>query len=608
MALVPLDLKAGFYRNGTDLDAANRWRDGSLVRWRDGSLRPVGGWQEFKTGFSTNPVRGAHAWESLGGTSYFAGGSYNELKASTGGGVVFDITPTVMAAGRENAAQNVGFSGGFYGTGYYGTQRPSTGTYSEASTWSLDNFGQYLLGVHFDTGTLVEWQLGSSTVAAPVANAPTNNLGLVVTEERFVFLLGAGGNPRKVAFSDKETNTVWTPAATNEAGDIELATNGQIMQGLKTKGQTLIITDTDAHVMRYLGPPYVYSASRVGTSCGAVSRMSAVDTDMGAFWMGQKGFFGFDGNSVKEIPCEVHDYVFDNINVNQQSKIWAFSNTEFSEIWWFYPSEDSLEIDRYVAFDLLEGHWLIGNLSRTSGVSRGVFRNPLLSGERVGTITYNVTVANDGGNKYFISSYSGSAPTLSLKKGNTYIFDQSAASNATHPLKFSTTANGTHGGGTAYTTGVTVVGTAGQAGSYVQIVVSDSTPSTLYYYCVNHSNMGGTINIIEPVTIFNHESGLNYDNGSVFCETGPISIGAGDQISKVTEVIPDEVTQGDVDLKFKTRFYPNAPETTHGPFNPSNPTSVRFSGRQIRMRVDGDQLAAWRVGTMRLEIKAGGRR
>jgi len=611
MSLLPIKLKAGFYRNGTDFDASNRWRDGSLVRWRDGSLRPIGGWQPFKSGFCANPIRGAHAWEANDGTAYFAAGSYNELTAMTGAGTAYDITPATMSTGREDAAQNLGFGGGFYGTGFFGTQRPSTGTYSEATSWSLDNFGQYLVGVHYDTGTLVEWQLSPSAIAVPVSNAPTNNLGLVVTEERFIFLLGAGGDPRKVQWCDKEANTTWTPAATNEAGDITLQTSGQIMQGLKTRGQTLIITDTDAFSAKYIGPPYVYGFDRVGTSCGAVSRMSAVDTDMGVFWMGQKGFFRFDGNTVQEMPCEVYDYIFDDINVNQQSKIWALSNTEFSEVWWFYPSSNSLEIDRYVAFDLLENHWLIGNLARTGGVSRGVFRTPIMGGELAETITYAVTVASGTnsygtGNKYFIDG--SVSPTLTLKKGNTYKFDQSDATNATHPLQFSTTANGGHGGGSAYTTGVTVVGTAGSAGAYVQIVVSDSTPSTLHYYCTNHSGMGGTANVIEPVVIYNHEQGLNYDSGSVFCETGPISIGNGDQIAKVTEVLPDELTQGDVDLKFKTRFYPNDTETTHGPYNPSNPTSLRFTGRQMRMRVEGDRATAWRVGTMRLETKAGGRR
>ena len=411
-----------------------------------------------------------------------------------------------------------------------------------------------------------------------------------------------------MGLSDKENNTVWTPAATNEAGDIDLQTTGQIMQGLKTRGQTLIITDSDAFAAKYIGPPYVYGFDRVGTSCGAVSRMSAVDTDMGAFWMGQKGFFTFDGNSIKELSCEVHDYVFDDINVNQQSKIWGFSNAEFSEVWWFYPSAGSLEIDRYVALDLLENHWLIGDLSRTGGVPRGVFRTPLMGGERAETITYDVTVADDGGNKYFLSGYSGSAPTISLKKGNTYIFDQSDATNSTHPIQFSTTSDGTHGGGSAYSSGVTSVGTAGSAGSYVQIVVSDSTPSTLYYYCVNHSGMGGTANVIEPVVIYNHEQGLNYDSGSVFCETGPVSIGNGDNIMYVTSVIPDEKTQGDVNMTFKTRYHPNDTETSHGPFAPANPTDARFSGRQIRMRVDGTNATNWRVGTMRLETRTGGTR
>ena len=603
MPLVPLKLQAGFYRNGTEFDASNRWRDGSLVRWRDGSLRPIGGWQERKTGFCTNPVRGAHAWESNGGTAYFAGGSYNELKVMTGAGVVTTLTHATVGSGSEDAAVNLGYGGGFYGLGYYGTTRPTTGSYSEASTWSLDNFGEQLVAVPSWSGNLYVWDLNPNGTLLYVAVAPPNNLGLVVTEERFLFALGAGGDPRKVAWCDKEDISTWTASATTESGDIILQTSGQIMQGIRTRGQTLIITDTDAHSAKYIGPPYVYGFDRVGTACGAVSRMSAVDTDMGAFWMGQKGFFMFDGNSVRELPCDVHDYVFDDLNVNQQSKIWGFSNTEFSEIWWFYPSTSSTEIDRYVAYDLLENHWLTGNLSRTGGVQRGVFRNPILCGENVQTITYNVTVADDGGNKYYINpGYSGSAPTISLIKGNTYIFDQSDSSNDGHPLRFSATSDGTHGGGSEYTTGVTVVG------STTQIVISDSTPSTLYYYCSNHSQMGGTANIVEPVIVYNHEQGLNYDGGSVFCETGPISLGNGDQIARVTQVIPDEKTQGDVDLKFKTRFHPNNTETTHGPFNPANPTSVRFSGRQVRMRVEGDRLAAWRVGAMRLEMKPGGRR
>ena len=106
--------------------------------------------------------------------------------------------------------------------------------------------------------------------------------------------------------------------------------------------------------------------------------------------------------------------------------------------------------------------------------------------------TYAVTVVSDSGNKYRFDGFGTSAVTIRLAKGGTYIFDQSDSSNAGHPLRFSATSNGTHGGGTEYTTGVTTAGTPGQAGAYTQIVVDASAP-VLYYYCTNHSGMGGQV-------------------------------------------------------------------------------------------------------------------
>jgi hypothetical protein len=446
--------------------------------------------------------------------------------------------------------------------------------------------------------------LKKHTVAEVVDNAPINNLGVIVTEERFIFALGAENNSRLIKWCDREDRNTWTPLATNEAGDIELQTSGQILCAVRSRGSTVVITDFDCHQATYVGPPYVYSFQRVGTNCGAVSRKSAVTTDRGVYWYGQENFFYFDGNQVQVLPCDVHDYVFRDFNTTQQSKVWGFVNGTHQEIWWFYPSGNSTETDRYVAYNFMEGHWLVGELERTAGVSRGVFAYPILAGKNENlTYTYTTTVVSDGGNKYSFAELDGNAPELSLQRGNTYVFDLSDSSNSGHPLAFKTSDH------QAYTTGVTTTGTAGTDGAKVTITVASDAPDFLRYYCTVHGNdMGNIIAVSDPAILYDHEVGHGYSGKTVFAETGPISIGAGDQIAKVNSIVPDEKTQGDVRMTFKTRFHPNDTERSYGPFDPTNPTSARFSGRQVRMRVEQDQAVDWRVGIMRLETVAGGRR
>ena len=112
------------------------------------------------------------------------------------------------------------------------------------------------------------------------------------------------------------------------------------------------------------------TVSAAASIVAAISRKAAAVSEAGAFWMGRGGFFTYAGGAVQAIACDVRDFVFNDLNRSQQSKVHAVANAEFGEIWWFYPGDDSTECNRYVAYNYREGHWLIGAIDRTSRLMR----------------------------------------------------------------------------------------------------------------------------------------------------------------------------------------------------------------------------------------------
>ena len=393
MPLISLDIPAGVVNHGTESQSAGRWRDANLMRWENGSLRTIGGWRQKEDRTDSNNTVGVTlgsgqiarrmlSWKDNSGNAHLACGTNDALFAINESGTVSDITPSTFVAGGQSANQNISYGGFAYGKGAYGVERPSGGVILEASTWSLDSWGEYLVGVSSNDGRLFQWQLNANNEAALVTQAPNGARAMVVTEERFVFMLCAGAtsgttNLRRIAWCDQEDLTQWTPAATNQAGDFELATTGEIMLGIGTRGRTLILTTVDAFTATYQAPPTVYGFEKVGTDCGAISRHCAVSLDEGAFWMGTNGFFVYNGSVVQDLPCDVHDHVFKNMNINQRSKTASVHNGQHNEVWWFYPSNESTENDSYVIYDYKEGHWNIGKIERTAGVDAGIFAHPI---------------------------------------------------------------------------------------------------------------------------------------------------------------------------------------------------------------------------------------
>ena len=493
MALVPLRIPPGVYRNGTEYQTSGRWFDANLVRWFEGTLRPIGGWRKRSASQLTGSCRGLITWRDNSGDRWIAAGTNSKLYAMNEAGTLKDITPTGLTVGIADAATKTGYGYSTYGNFAYGVARPDTGSVTPATTWSLDTWGEYLVACSDADGKLYEWQLGFSTptLAAVITNAPTGCNAVMTTAERFVFALGAGGDPRKVQWCDQENNTVWTPAATNQAGSFELITVGSLKAGKRVRGVNLLFTDVDVHVGTYIGLPYVYSFEKAGSGCGLISSQAVAAIDTAAIWMSNSGFWVYDGY-VKPLACDVGDYIFQNINANQVSKVYAVHNSKYGEIIWFYPSNASNENDSYVTYNYRENHWAIGSMSRTAGTDRGVYLNPLM-------------------------------------------------------------------------------------------VSADSY-------------------------IYEHEVGFAYDSVAPFVESGPVEIQPGENIMNVRQLIPDEQTLGEVVVSFKTRMYPTATETTYGPYSASEPTSVRFSARQVKIRYTGAVLGDWRVGLNRLDVTPAGKR
>lgn len=499
MPYIPLKIPPGVARLGTDYVAKGRWTDTNLVRWYEGVLQAVGAWLPMRD------PNAAHAVINVGGQIHGVVGWRSNI-----GGAYIAVGARASATLLKNissiyAVKEVITPSGFVAMDVTGR-------------WALDAFGEDIVAVGSTAslgGTIYYYDLSVGGLMVALANAPTA-WSVVVTPERFVFALGAAGDSRAISWSDQESPTTWAPAVTNQAGDFQLVGAGRLMSGRRARNETLLWTDTDLWTARYIGGDFVYGFHQLGTNCGLMAPDAVALVDGKAMWMGQRGFFTYDG-FVKPVPCEVADLLWGTENnsmlLSETRHITAYTRARFGEIMWHYASisgvnaglDDShRRADRYVSYNYINGTWAIGDLSRTGGLDIVVTR-------------YEVATGSDG------QIYMHEIPVSTS-------FVDSA---------------GTH------------------------------TP-----------NRGGVV---------------------PFAESGPIELGDGDNVTVVRQIVPDGKTVGGVTMTLKTRFHPTASETSHGPFSMANPTSVRLTGRQVRVRVQ-QNAEDWRFGVPRLEVVLGGLR
>ena len=323
--------------------------------------------------------------------------SANEAASSTATAMMNDgevalryyITLTPGAAG-------LGYGLGDYGDGPYGIGgTPSsnqTGTAIAATNWTLDNWGELLIANIENEGIYYWGPTEGLTNAKLIDNAPIYNSGAFVSQSIQQIIaygssinayegggIGVFQDPLLVQWCDISDFNQWTPGASNFARNFRIPTGSEIIGGCATKNRNLIWTDLELWTFTFINLPDVYSPNKIGDNCGLIGKHAFALFAGSAYWMGKNNFFTYSGAGVQTIPCPVWDYVFQDIDRTNERLCVAGSNSDFTEIWFWFPSASGGlgYPDKFVKYNTIENTWEIGVWGRLAWIDRSVLGNPV---------------------------------------------------------------------------------------------------------------------------------------------------------------------------------------------------------------------------------------
>jgi len=306
--------------------------------------------------------------------------------ATSGGGTVA-IAAYQETTGLDTFVTGLGWGADPWSSGGWGS--PATiGIGQQLRLWTADNYGEDLVlaprgGAIFywdaTLGTTVRAQFLSdlSTAAGFAGQFVPNKTNEILASaiQRFVIAMGANPydptdpetpfDPMLVRWSDQENPYEWVPAITNQSGEFRLSHGSYIVTSNPTRQENLIWTDSALYSMQYLGAPYVWGFNMLMDNLSIVSPNAAVTANNVTYWMGRDKFYTYSGR-VETLPCALRQYVFNDLNLDQAYQVFSGSNEAYNEVWWFYCSNGSTVVDKYVIYNYLENLWYYGSLSRTA--------------------------------------------------------------------------------------------------------------------------------------------------------------------------------------------------------------------------------------------------
>jgi hypothetical protein len=330
-------------------------------------------------------IDGEYQISNVNATSYVITASSTASSTATGGGTV--TAEYQINVGPEVVLPLTGWGAGGWGTGTWGVGTTST---DAIRLWSQSNFGQILLfcprggGIYYwdpQAGVTTRGALISSMVGA--TDVPeAANLIFVSDVSRFVFALGCydiGGtqiDPMLIRWSDQESLVDWSPTATNQAGSLRLSQGSHIMACLQSRQELLVWTDAALYSLQYQGATIGWGATLVGENVSLVGQNAAVVASGVTYWMGVDKFYKYDGRT-QTLRCDLRQYIFSDINMAQFDQVCCGTNEGFNEVWWFYCSQNSTEIDKYAVYNYAEDAWYYGTMGRTAWLDSGLQNYPI---------------------------------------------------------------------------------------------------------------------------------------------------------------------------------------------------------------------------------------
>jgi hypothetical protein len=308
------------------------------------------------------------------------------IAGSPGGGAAV-VAAYQIPVGPAVAIPLSGWGAGTWGSGSWGLTSTSG---SALRLWSQSNFGEDLI---FGPrgGNLYYWDAsaGVSTRAVALSSlagangVPTVQNFIAVSDiSRFVFAFACNEigssiqDPLLIRWSDQESATDWTPAATNQAGSLRLSFGSEIVAAIQTRQEIVVFTDSALYSLQYLGAPEVWGAQLLGDNISIESQNAVAIGSGVVYWMGVDKFYKYDGR-VNTLKCDLRRHVFEDINQDQGSQIFAGTSEGFNEVWWFYCSAGSTTINRYVVYNYLEEIWYYGTMERTAWLDSGLLDFPI---------------------------------------------------------------------------------------------------------------------------------------------------------------------------------------------------------------------------------------